>query len=257
MTGRNLAMALLALLAAGIKAPALAGDTVTGIHLVLQANPNAHGSGSTRQLVKQSVEVIRRQLSSLTSKQVKVTSGGDQIEADIPGFVGLARVRALFAPRPALTLHLVDEKLSERDFRNGSIPPDVEVLNQMSKPNEPKPRLAVYREPLLSGERIVRAFNALDEHTGNPIILIQLDRRGARTIAEITREHVAGRLAFVLGDEVISAPFVREPITGGELQIDGGFTQDDAADLGATLDSSGIPPPFRLLNLSVVRFPRR
>lgn len=89
-----------------------------------------------------------------------------------------------------------------------------------------------------------------------PIVEVQLDREGAQALAEITRQHVGERLAIVLGDKIVSAPVIRESITGGSLEIDGQFTEDEAADLAAYL-MPGNPLPVQIVSLSVIQLPTK
>lgn len=45
----------------------------------------------------------------------------------------------------------------------------------------------------------------------------------------------ANRLAMIIGEELIMAASVLEPLTTGELQIAGGFTRDEAEALAVRL----------------------
>ncbi|BCJ30121.1 SecDF P1 head subdomain-containing protein [Actinocatenispora sera] len=69
-------------------------------------------------------------------------------------------------------------------------------------------------------------------------VLIQISLRSADTtrFADLTRRIATAsppgnQLAIVVRDEVVAAPVVAEPITGGELQIAGGFDADQATRL--------------------------
>jgi len=252
-----LAAAMLWPLVSGAGANGAANHVVSGIHLVLQVDVHSYqGKIARAQLLRQSVAVVRHRLGSLTSKPVGIRQNGDLIEADIPGFVRLSPIWALVGPPQPLEIRIVSEKVSSQDVRYGRVPPDVEVLNDSSKHDHTKASLPVYREPLISGDQITDATNAIDENTGSPVVDFRLDARGSKALADITRKHIGEKLAIGLGNKIISAPVIREAITGGALEIDGEFTQDEAANLAATLRASAIAPPFRILNLSVVRFAR-
>jgi protein-export membrane protein SecD len=51
----------------------------------------------------------------------------------------------------------------------------------------------------------------------------------------------------VLDDKVISAPVIREPITGGRGQISGRFTARDAQDLSVLLRAGALPAPLTIV----------
>ena len=53
--------------------------------------------------------------------------------------------------------------------------------------------------------------------------------------------------AIVLDDKVISAPVIREPITGGRGQISGSFTAASATDLSVLLRAGALPAPLTVV----------
>src|SRR5581483_3678235 len=65
--------------------------------------------------------------------------------------------------------------------------------------------------------------------------------------AQATTENVGQPFAIVLDNEVISAPVIREPITGGQGQISGNFTVQSANDLAILLRAGALPPPLTVI----------
>ncbi len=57
----------------------------------------------------------------------------------------------------------------------------------------------------------------------------------------MTTENVNRPFAIVLDNEIISAPVIREPITGGSGQISGNFTVESANDLAVLLRAGALP----------------
>ena len=51
----------------------------------------------------------------------------------------------------------------------------------------------------------------------------------------------------MLDNEVISAPVIREPITGGSGQISGNFTVQQANDLAILLRAGALPAPLTII----------
>ncbi len=72
-------------------------------------------------------------------------------------------------------------------------------------------------------------------------VLFDLTKEGGRRFAEITQELVGRQLAIVLDRVVISAPVIREPITGGSGEITGSFTEQEAKDLATVLNAGALP----------------
>lgn len=65
--------------------------------------------------------------------------------------------------------------------------------------------------------------------SGLVLVSIRFEPEAAPRFAEVTGAHVGHRLAIVLDDEAVSAPVVREAITGGVAQIDMGTADPHAA----------------------------
>ena len=63
----------------------------------------------------------------------------------------------------------------------------------------------------------------------------------------MTTENVGKPFAIVLDGRVISAPVIREPIVGGNGQITGNFTVEEANDLSLLLRAGALPAPMKIL----------
>ena len=71
--------------------------------------------------------------------------------------------------------------------------------------------------------------------------------------AHITAEKRRNALRHVLDDRVISAPVIREPVTGGSGQISGNFTLEEASSVAMMLRAGSLPGPLGLVEQQVVR----
>ncbi len=98
----------------------------------------------------------------------------------------------------------------------------------------------------ITGDAIARASAVYD--TGGQtsvgqgwMILFDLTKQGADRFAKVTTELVGRQLAIVLDREVISAPTIQEPITGGSGRITGSFTEQRAKDLATVLNAGALP----------------
>jgi preprotein translocase subunit SecD len=63
----------------------------------------------------------------------------------------------------------------------------------------------------------------------------------------VTGDHVQERLAIVLDENVYSAPVIQERIAGGEAQISGSFSTEEASDLAIVLRAGSLPAPVKIL----------
>ncbi len=114
-------------------------------------------------------------------------------------------------------------------------------------------RLEPDGEPALSGTEIAEADQSIDINNGGQVeVNITMNPEGASKWAEITTRNVGKQFAIVLDDEVISAPNINEPITGGRSRISGGFTVQEAQDLASNLEVGRLPAETRIIQESVV-----
>ena len=96
----------------------------------------------------------------------------------------------------------------------------------------------VEREPAFRPVAAVRSCRAETDPFDRNVVSVVLGKRDAETFADVTSagDGASGRrLALVLGDAVLCAPFVREPIRDGRFVVSGSFTTAEAAFLAAIL----------------------
>jgi SecD/SecF fusion protein len=81
---------------------------------------------------------------------------------------------------------------------------------------------------------------------------MSMNAEGAKTWARMTRENIGRCLAVVLDGYVRSNPVVQVEITGGNTEITGDFTLEEATDLSNILMSGKLPAPARIISDTVV-----
>ena len=79
------------------------------------------------------------------------------------------------------------------------------------------------------------------------LLLLNLTEKGPKKFGKITTENTFQRLAILLDNKVISAPQIREPITGGQGNISGNFSPEAANDLAVLLRAGSLPAPIDVL----------
>jgi len=79
------------------------------------------------------------------------------------------------------------------------------------------------------------------------VISFRLNNTGGRRFCDVTRKNVGKPFAIVLDNEVLSAPVIREAICGGQGQISGGFTVEEANDLALLLRAGALPAPMHVV----------
>jgi SecD/SecF fusion protein len=81
---------------------------------------------------------------------------------------------------------------------------------------------------------------------------MMMNAEGAKTWARLTRENINRCIAVVLDGYVRSFPRVSTEITGGNSEITGDFTLEEAQDLSNILMSGKLPAPARIVSDTVV-----
>ncbi len=98
----------------------------------------------------------------------------------------------------------------------------------------------------IKGTQVTNATAQLDPQTSKWSVSLEFDAEGARKLAEISQEIYAkappqNQFAIVLDSIVYSAPEFLEPIGGGQAQITGDFTVEEANDLANVLKFGSLP----------------
>lgn len=103
------------------------------------------------------------------------------------------------------------------------------------------------KQAVLTGEYLSEAKVSLDSQFSAPYVSISFNAEGAKRFEEITGANVQKRLAIILDNNVYSAPVIQERIAGGNAQITGNFTMDEAKDLAIVLRAGALPAPLKML----------
>lgn len=181
-----------------------------------------------------SLEVIRHRVDQVgVSEPVISRVGEDRILVQMPGVENPAQLRELLGSTAKMSFQMVapgpGPGVSMLEMRDGSgaIPVEDRVA--------------------LSGDRLDRAASAFDPDTGRPMVTFAFDRRGGITFAEITAASIGQRFAVVLDGAVLTAPVIQTAIPGGQGQITGDFTVEEAQTLAVLLTSGALPASLEVI----------
>lgn len=103
---------------------------------------------------------------------------------------------------------------------------------------------------VVSGNELKDARPGRNPSTNEPVVELEFNAEGARKFAQVTQELVQKygegdqrrHIAIYLDNELLTNPYVREAITNGRAEIEGGFaTFDEAANLAALLRGGALP----------------
>ena len=109
-------------------------------------------------------------------------------------------------------------------------------------------------EPAMNGDVITDASQSFDL-AGRPAVTMQMNTRGAKIWEELTGKafREGGNIAIVLDDIVYSAPGVSKgAITGGNSEISGDFSLEEADDLANVLRAGKLPASAEIIQSDII-----
>ncbi len=195
-----------------------------------------------RNTIQQSIEIIRRRVDETGTREPTIQAQGeDRILVQLPGVENPERIKELLGRTARMTFHLVDMDATPQQIASGDVSSGSRIVPMAD--GEGGQPIAIRRRSLLSGEMLVDSQPSFDQF-GESVVSFRFNSIGARKFGEITRENTGKLFAIVLDDEVVTAPRINEPITGGSGQISGSFTPESANDLAILLRAGALPAPL-------------
>ena len=162
--------------------------------------------------------------------QTSVLEGKSRIIVELPGISDTQQAAKLIGK----TAQLLFEEVKEVPGVKGASPSATLVATN------------------LTGADLQSAQVVFDSQTGKPAISIQFTKDGGDKFAEITGRNVGKQLPIVLDNQIISAPVVEGQITGGNAQITGNFSIDEAKQLVIQLNAGALPVPVTLVQETTI-----
>ena len=109
------------------------------------------------------------------------------------------------------------------------------------------------RSKVLGTSYIVNATDSYNSQTGEITVSISFNSEGSERFAELTRDNVGRSIAITMDGVVYSAPRVMSEIYGGNVEISGSFSKDEAESLANLISTGAYPAPFVIIKSSVVK----
>ena len=212
--------------------------------------PQAAITNYIRQAIDQSIQIVERRVNELgTVEPLIQRQGTDRILVQVPGLGDPRHLIDVLGQTAKMDFRMVDTTISPEQAAGGSLPPDSELLPS-TEPGHPP--YVVKKQVLVSGAELTDAQPGFDQRSNEPIVSFKFNTSGSRKFAQATSENVGQPFAIVLDNKVISAPVIREPITGGSGQISGSFTVQAANDLAILLRAGALPAPLTVIEQRTV-----
>ena len=185
---------------------------------------------SLSEMTLNAVEIVRSRVDFLGNKELSLQKVGlNKILLEIPGNLD-NNVKDVISKTAKLTLHLEKQTL---------------VNSKVFFNEETGEEVRVQEIPNLTGDYIQDA--SLQYNQNEPVVSFSFNKEGSDLFAKMTSENVGSRFAIVLDGALITAPVIREAITGGSGQISGNFTNESANNLAIILKSGSLPTEIKII----------
>jgi preprotein translocase subunit SecD len=195
----------------------------------------------------QALETIRNRIDQLGVRETTVArEGEDDILVQLPGIQDPERAKELIGKTAVLEFKLLDDKHTVADALREGPPPGDEILYGTPQAGGPQPYL-VESPVLMTGDVVTDARVREGGRLEGPYVEVRLNRRGTDIFAALTSQNVGRNLAIILDGTVYSAPVIKEPIPGGDVQITGNFSFEEAHNLAIVLRSGSLPAPVEII----------
>lgn len=221
----------------------------------------------------QALETIRNRIDQFGVSEPSIQRQGErEIVVQLPGVKDPKRAIELIGKTALLEFKLVDdEALLAAELPGYIRPGEEEELMSRIKDKMPDGDVILYQRnvdpetgevtkrpfllkklTMLTGDLLDEARVNIDQRYNEPYVSLTFNPAGAKTFEEITGQNIKKRLAIILDNNVYSAPVIQDRIAGGNAQITGQFTMQDAKDLAIVLRAGALPAPMKMLqNLTV------
>ena len=244
-------------------------DLKGGAHIVLQARETAENK-VTEDSIERLLAVLRNRVDQYgVAEPVIQREGRDRVIVDLPGiqdpdaaleligktaqleFRAVEQATQPVPPGPQRPNYDSDEEFQGAQGRWNKAKEDIasmkDTLQERGKALEgslvtkdEEGRYFLLGAVLVGGKELVDAKTQYD-NLGRAVVSISFSSEGAKLFDKATADNVGRQVAIVLDGIVISAPVVQERITGGNAQISGRFTPQEASRLAIMLRAGALP----------------
>ena len=197
--------------------------------------------------LKQNITTLHNRVNELgVAEPIIQQQGADRVVVQLPGVQDTAKAKEILGRTATLEIRMVDEEHPAPASKESPPPFGTELFFERN--GVP---VLVKKQVVLTGEYITDASPGLDQQTGESVVHVNLDGRGARIFKQVTRENVGKRMAILLVEkgltEIITAPVIREEIGGGRVQISGMRNVQEATDVSLLLRAGALAAPMDII----------
>ncbi|AEC20609.1 preprotein translocase subunit SecD [Pusillimonas sp. T7-7] len=198
--------------------------------------------------LRQNMTTLHNRINELgVAEPIIQQQGADRIVVQLPGVQDVAKAKDILGRTATLEIRMVDDSPSAMAaLAAGTVPFGLERYTD----RDGRP-LLLRRQVILTGENLQDAQPGRDQQSQQPSVNLTLDSKGSRIFRDVTRNNINKRMAIVLFEqghgEVVTAPVIRSEIPGGQVQISGSMTAQEAADTALLLRAGALAAPMEII----------
>ena len=196
----------------------------------------------------QNITTLHNRINELgVAEPVIQQQGSDRIVVQLPGVQDVAKAKDILGRTATLEIRMVDDTPAAASaLAAGTVPFGLERYQD----RDGRPIL-VRRQVVLTGENLQDAQAGRDSQSQQAAVHLTLDQKGARIFRDVTRDNIGKRMAILLFEkgrgEVVTAPVIRGEIPGGQVQISGSMSAEEAADTALLLRAGSLAAPMEII----------
>jgi preprotein translocase subunit SecD len=198
--------------------------------------------------LKQNIITLHNRINELgVSEPIIQQQGANRIVVQLPGVQDVAKAKDILGRTATLEVRLVDDSPAAASaLAAGTTPFGLERYQD----RDGRP-LLLRRQVILTGENLQDAQAGRDSQNQQAAVHLTLDTKGARIFRDVTRDNIGKRMAILLFEkgrgEVVTAPVIRGEIPGGQVQISGSMSAEEAADTALLLRAGSLAAPMEII----------
>lgn len=224
-------------------------DLQGGTHLVYRADTSALEGKDVDEAMVGLRDVIERRVNffGVTEPLIQVERSGDErrLIVELAGVFDSAQAIQIIGRTPFLEFR-TERPEAERNVLLEQFKNEKGEIDYSKAPED-----LFYLHSDLTGRYLKQASLVFDNSQtglGAPAVGLQFNDEGAKLFEKMTEENISKTIAIYLDGAPISTPVVQNKITGGQAQITGNFTAEEARDLVRNLNSGALPLPIELIS---------
>ncbi|MDO8264791.1 MAG: protein translocase subunit SecD [Candidatus Parcubacteria bacterium] len=229
-------------------------DLEGGVQLLYDADLSKVNKADYNTAMQGLRDVIERRVNLFGVQEpvVQVEEAGDhyRLLVELAGVQDPAQAIKMIGETPFLEFR--EQRSSEETQMILDKQKEVEGKSLEEAQNIPDWQLALedpnFKPTDLNGRYLERSELAFDQTTYRPSISIKFNKEGTDLFKDLTGRNIGKPLAIYIDNILISAPVVQEAIAGGEAQITGQFTVEEAKTLARNLSAGALPVPINLIS---------